>query len=65
MRNYGKGELIMFSYIDIPMNKFSDRPDRTVRRSDDRKREEPYVVEPVLNPAHSPDFGKADRKDRA
>ncbi len=55
----------MFSYIDIPMNKFSDRPDRTVRRSDDRKREEPYVVEPVLNPAHSPDFGKADRKDRA
>ncbi len=54
----------MFTYIDTPMDKFSDRPDRTVTRHSDEKPGEPFLYEPVLNPAHSPDFGKADRKDR-
>jgi hypothetical protein len=54
----------MFTYIDTPMNKFSDRPDRTIIRHNGEKQREPFLYEPVLNPAHSPDFGKADRKDR-
>lgn len=60
----------MFNYIDIPMEKFSDRPDRTVPRPKfdeceyGKKSNKSDVLEPVLNPAHSEDFGKADRKDR-
>jgi hypothetical protein len=54
----------MFNYIDTPMDKFSDRPDRTIKRHSSKKTGEPFPNEPVLNPAHTPDFGKADRKDR-
>ena len=60
----------MYNYIDVPMEKFSDRPDRTVPRSQGnpseygRKTSGSDQLEPVLNPAHSEEFGKADRKDR-
>lgn len=56
----------MFTYIDTPMDKFSDRPDRTIPHTHSgEKSGDPCLHELVLNPAHSPDFGKADRKDRA
>ena len=60
----------MFNYIDIPMDKFSDRPDRTLPPTPSnnykfgKKSDEFDPRETVLNPAHSPEFGKPDRKDR-
>ena len=60
----------MYHFTDTPMEKFSDRPDRTVPHmrgencADSTINQESDFLEPVLNPAHSSDFGKADRKDR-
>lgn len=59
----------MDCYIDIPMDKFSDRPDRMVfrRRKQciyEEKISEPDRFDPTLDITRSADFGKPDRKDR-
>lgn len=60
----------MDCYIDTPMIKFSDRPDRVVKRRAKpcvygEKISEPDRYDPTLDTDRSPDFGRADRRDRA
>ncbi|NLJ31331.1 MAG: hypothetical protein GX424_07020 [Clostridiales bacterium] len=60
----------MNCYIDTPMAKFSDRPDRTVSHRAvpcvyREKISEPDRYDPTLDNYRRPDFGRADRRDRA
>lgn len=59
----------MNCYIDTPMKKFSDRPDRVMTRRSrgcnyEEKICEPDRFEPTLDISKSSPFGRPDRKDR-
>ncbi len=59
----------MDCYINPPMNKFSDRPDRVVIRRQQpcvyrEKISEPDRFDPTLDITRPSAFGRPDRKDR-
>lgn len=59
----------MDCYINRPMKKFSDRPDRVFTRRDrgcdyEEKICEPDRFEPTLDVSRGSAFGRPDRKDR-
>lgn len=60
----------MDCYLDTPMRKFSDRPDRSLQHRAkpckyEKKISEPDRYDPTLDTDRSPAFGGADRRDRA